>query len=56
MAKKSENGLKEYTLSEMLPQIGLTNQEKFVCLRVFQQSEKHTLADWEKLLRIKKIR
>lgn len=47
---------KKYKCSEMLSQIGLTNREKFVCLRVFQQDEEYTLAEWVKLLRMKKIR
>lgn len=47
---------KTFTLSEMLPQFGLTSQELFVCLKVFKHDEKHSLADWEKLLKTKKIR
>lgn len=53
MAQEKE---KTFTLSEMIPQFGLTSQEKFVCLKVFKHDEKHSLADWEKLLKTKKIR
>lgn len=45
-----------FTISQAIPQMGLSSREKFVCLRVLNLTEKRTLEDWEKLLKQKKIR
>lgn len=44
------------TISEVIPHLSLNSREKFVCLRVFNAGEQHSLEDWKKLLEQKKIR
>ena len=56
MSKKEKVVESEYTIFQAVPQLGLNSREKFVCLRVFQEDEKHSLEDWEKLLKQKKVR
>lgn len=48
--------VEKMTISEAIPHLSLNPREKFVCLRVFNAGEQHTLKDWEKLLEQKKIR
>ena len=56
MSKKEKVVEPEYTIFQAVPQLGLNSREKFVCLRVFKEDEKHSLGDWEKLLKQKKVR
>ena len=51
-----QEGTEKMTISEAIPHLSLNSREKFVCLRVFNAGEQHTLKDWEKLLEQKKIR
>ena len=48
--------MEKMTISEAIPHLSLNSREKFVCLRVFNAKEQHTLEDWKKLLEQKKIR
>lgn len=52
----SQEGMEKMTISEAIPHLSLNSREKFVCLRVFNAEEQHTLEDWKKLLEQKKIR
>lgn len=58
MATKEGVGVEKpkFTISQAIPQIGLSSREKFVCLRVFNPAEEHTLDEWNKLLIAKKIK
>lgn len=56
MNKQETKPILEFTVSQMIPQIGLNSREKFVCLRVFNATERHTIAEWEQLLKQKGIR
>jgi len=51
-----QEGMEKMTISEAIPHLSLNSREKFVCLRVFNAKEQHTLEDWKKLLEQKKIR
>lgn len=54
--KESEGGIVEYTISQVIPQMSLNSREKFVCLKIFNGEEEHTLDEWKKLLKQKKIK
>ena len=54
--EKNKKGELELTIFQAIPHLGLNSQEKFVCLRVFDKDEKHSIEDWEKLLKQKKVR
>lgn len=54
--KESEKGTVGYTISQAIPQMSLNSREKFVCLNIFNGEEKHTLEEWKKLLKQKKIK
>ena len=56
MAKQIKQKSPGFTISQAIPQMSLNSREKFVCLRVFNLLEVHTLEDWNKLLIEKKIR
>ena len=52
----SQEGMEKMTISEVIPHLSLNSREKFVCLRVFNAEEQHSLEEWKKLLEQKKIR
>ena len=56
MSKKEKLNVSELTIFQAIPHLGLNSREKFVCLRVFKEDEKHSIEDWEKLLKQKKVR